>query len=176
MEHLGFQSHSQLFMWASLSSSEFHHHGTMARSCRRSEQHHVSQQVSKNAWLVVTGCHEFGIFPEMTWECHTIPIDSYFSDGFKPKHQPDNEASTKWVSIFSHSYGGNTPEMSQHQLGTNYIFVTTRGQQPVFFGEFRIFRSQVQKRPGESWGILQMWGGHLGNRAESWDDQVLWRL
>ena len=33
--------------------------------------------------LVVTGCHEFGIFPEIKWEILIIPIDEvhHFSEG-----------------------------------------------------------------------------------------------
>ena len=42
------------------------------------------------SWLVVNGCHEFGIFPEMLGISHHPLIDdsSYFSEGW-PNHQPE---------------------------------------------------------------------------------------
>ena len=44
---------------------------------------------NKNIWLVVTGCHQFGILPEILGVANHPNWRSYFSEGW-PNHQPEN--------------------------------------------------------------------------------------
>ena len=62
----------------------------------------ISLAALNQNWLVVNGCHQFGIFPKKNWVAVIIPTDELiFFRGVAKNHQPEKLCQFLWSILAS---------------------------------------------------------------------------